>query len=128
MALRTPQQYIELSEEEMTYRDGGISFGRNWWNSRNSVSTTIDIALLCFGIWSLNGRSASKWIGSNTSKVAGAIAKIFNISISTRKRIMATIVGLSGIAGISVGSIVALGIDAADGYLGSVGLDGYCFG
>lgn len=128
MELSLPMNYVELNQEEMMYLDGGLSFGRNWWNSRETIAAGIDVALLLFGIWSVEGQAAKKWIPNNVNNIAGATVKYFSVSISMRKKIVATISGLAGITSLSVGYFVAWGIDAADGWFGSYGNDGYCFG
>ncbi|HFN7475066.1 TPA: SP_0115 family bacteriocin-like peptide, partial [Streptococcus pneumoniae] len=42
MELVLPNNYVDLEQEEMMYLDGG-GVGRNWWNSRGSFATVLDV-------------------------------------------------------------------------------------
>ncbi|HHD9224438.1 TPA: SP_0115 family bacteriocin-like peptide, partial [Streptococcus pneumoniae] len=47
MELVLPNNYVALEQEEMMYLDGG-GVGRNWWNSRGSFATVLDVDLAIY--------------------------------------------------------------------------------
>lgn len=129
MQLVLPNNYVELDQEEMIYLDGGWGFGKNWWNSTESVTNVINYGLVLIGIWSPKGQAAINWIKNNTKVIEEIAARIWGFSQTTFFRVMASINGaLSIFANFSIGGIIANGIDYADKWFGSAGYDGYCFG
>lgn len=125
MELVLPNNYVEIEEEEMMYLDGGWN---GWWNSVTTIAFTVDAVLACFGIWSLKGSAAKRWINKNAYSAVGKVARYFGWSYATTGKVTRTVLALGSIAGLSVGFFVAKGIDGADGWFGGTSWNGYCFG
>jgi hypothetical protein len=124
--LQMPENYVEMTDEEMMYLDGGRMnfFGKNWWNSRGTVATGINVALLATGLglatysWGYVGKHAVK---TQRHKIISAINKVLGSKAGTFAN---TGIGVAlEIAASSIGDAVAYGLDWADG-----SCNGYVFG
>lgn len=122
-ALVMPRSYAVMSEEEMTYVEGG----NGWYNSRGFIAAAIDIGIAVVtagqaiaGIYAIKAflKSNSRKIVKNVSKT---LLKYFG-SVSASVVSCAIDVALIA-AGTSIGGLIAYGLDYADGKL-----NGYVFG
>lgn len=118
-----PETYAVVSEEEMTYVDGG----NGWWNSVGFIGGLIDVAIICFtagqavcGIYAMkkflknNARKLVKNVSKAIMKMVGSVASVLITSaIEIALTCFAT----------SIGGLIALGLDWVDGKR-----NGYVFG
>ncbi|HFE9851871.1 TPA: argininosuccinate lyase [Enterococcus faecalis] len=126
MELILPQNYVEISEEEMMYLDGG-GLGKHWYNSRGNVATIIDVASIAIAGWGAVSSAVKvrKLLRTNvgkrlTSGVAIQLSRHFGSAVG-RAFSAALNVGLT-MCSASIGSIAAMGLDRIDGRY-----DGYIF-
>lgn len=126
MNLVLPKNYVEVTEEEMMYLDGG-GFGKHWWNKRGNVATVIDVAAAAIAGWGAISSAVAvrKLLRSNvgkrlTSGVAIQLSRHFGSAVGNAFA-GALNIGLTAINS-SIGGIAAYGLDRIDGRL-----DGYVF-
>ncbi|HGQ1211331.1 TPA: argininosuccinate lyase [Streptococcus pneumoniae] len=110
MELVLPNNYVALEQEEMMYLDGG-GVGRNWWNSRGSFATVLDVGLAIYsgGATIYSAYAISSLIIKHVGSAAGHL-------VNTALNVALTVTGFS------LGGAIAYGADWADG-----SLDGYIF-
>ncbi|MBL1229994.1 argininosuccinate lyase [Enterococcus sp. BWB1-3] len=126
MEMVLPQNYVEVTEEEMMYLDGG-GLGKHWYNKRGNVACIIDVAAAAIAGWGAisSAIKVRKLLKSNvgkrlTSGVAVQLSRYFGSAVG--KAFSAALnIGLT-ICSASIGSIAAMGLDKVDGRY-----DGYIF-
>lgn len=126
MDLVLPKNYVEVTEEEMMYLDGG-GLGKHWWNKRGNVATVIDVAAAAIAGWGAisSALAVRKLLKTNVGKrltsgvaiqlsrqLGSAVGHAFSGALN---------IGLTAINS-SIGGIAAYGLDRVDGRL-----DGYVF-
>lgn len=118
MNINLPLKYQELGQDEMMYLDGG-GVGKNWWNSRGAVGGAIDgIIWLVPALKSLNELAK---VGKLVK--AGRVYIRENINSALKRVWLSALSGvvlgavnlIIGLAGSSIGSLIAYGLDRADG-------------
>lgn len=126
MDLVLPKNYVEVTEEEMMYLDGG-GLGKHWWNKRGNVATFIDVAAAAIAGWGAisSALAVRKLLTTNlgkrlTSGVAIQLSRQFGSAVGHAFS-GALNIGLIAINS-SIGGIAAYGLDRVDGRL-----DGYVF-
>ncbi len=126
MDLVLPKNYVEVTEEEMMYLDGG-GLGKQWWNKRGNVATVIDVAAAAIAGWGAisSALAVRKLLKTNvgkrlTSGVAIQLSRQFGSAVGHAFS-GALNIGLTAI-NLSIGGIAAYGLDRVDGRL-----DGYVF-
>lgn len=121
--LQMPNNYVLIDNEEMEYLDGG---GNGWWNSTwfvggaingllYLVAPSIQAASKSLKAGSTLGRALS-WAGATKNTMVNAAVKLltkvgFKVTASTVTRAVGAIWAFSGL---SIGSIIANGIDKVD--------------
>lgn len=132
-ALVMPGSYAVMSEDEMTYVEGGSS-GNGFWNKASTIGTAINIIvkLLPLTCWMSSMTKAGKALRTVVS-LAGYTKKAFVNMVSNwivkaglcaTKSVATQVVGaVWGLTGLSLGYMIAKGIDMIDG-----NCNGYCFG
>ena len=126
MDLVLPKNYVEVTEEEMMYLDGG-GLWKHWWNKRGNVATVIDVAAAAIAGWGAisSALAVRKLLKTNvgkrlTSGVAIQLSRQFGSAVGHAFS-GALNIGLTAINS-SIGGIAAYGLDRVDGRL-----DGYVF-
>lgn len=126
MDLVLPENYVEVTEEEMMCLDGG-GLGKHWWNKRGNVATVIDVAAAAIAGWGAisSALAVRKLLKTNvgkrlTSGVAIQLSRQFGSAVGHAFS-GALNIGLTAI-NLSIGGIAAYGLDRVDGRL-----DGYVF-
>lgn len=129
-ALVMPSNYAVMSEEEMTYVEGG----NGWYNSQAFVAGAIDTILYLVPVIAAANSAckagkalnvALKAVGATKQAlINGAVTLLKKIGFNVSKSVVSTAVGaIWTFAGLSIGGLIAMGIDRADG-----NYNGYCFG
>ncbi|WP_208559619.1 argininosuccinate lyase [Marinilactibacillus kalidii] len=124
MELVMPKQYVEIEEEEMMYLDGGV---KEWYNKTGFIAGALNVAILAYsgGTSYFAGRAAVKLIKSQKGQITRLVQAqlIKHIGKASAGLVGTGInIGLT-IGGTSIGSMIATGLDIADGRK-----NGYVFG
>lgn len=131
-ALVMPCSYVTMKEEEMTYVEGG-GLGKHWYNSTGFIGGAIEgllylvptIAAISKATKLGKGlQTAMKFIGMTKTALINGLTKIGQkVSSKITASVVSKAVGFVWTTGgLSVGSLIAMGIDRADGHK-----DGYIF-
>ncbi|MFZ7122029.1 MAG: hypothetical protein ACOWWH_13900 [Eubacteriaceae bacterium] len=123
-ALVMPSSCVIVNDEEMTYVQGGAN---GWWNSRRTIATLIDVALIVITAGqALASQAALKaFLKANKNKIAYQIrGKLMQKFAVTASSWIFTGINIAlTVAGSSLGGMIAYGLDWADG-----NLNGYVLG
>ncbi len=131
-ALVMPSSYSVMNEEEMTYVEGG----NGWYNSTAFIGSAIDVALYAIPALAAANKACKAGKAVRAAIAAVKMTKKKLISVVTGKlasigfsKAAQNLVGIAvgciwTAAGLSIGGLVAYGIDCVD----SNRHNGYCFG
>ena len=119
-ALVMPSRYAVMDSDEMTYVEGG-GIGEHWFNKKNFVIMTIDVAVAVAtgvsgalsaarakSIWNscvLRDRITRAAAAKLSGYIGGAFAKLFSCALTV----------VSIISGVTMGTIIANALDRVDG-------------
>ena len=133
MALQMPSRYVEVSDDEMMYVEGGA------WNSTRNIGLAIDILALAIpALWGVvsyyRTASATAKFAQVASTMSRAALRSAFVDLSVKashKTGIACLAGLGGaifniaftLSGCSLGGVMAEAIDRLDGKNNNV-----CFG
>ena len=126
-----PANYAVVSEDEMTYVDGG---GKHWYNSVDFVAGSIDVLLWMLPNLGVVNTALNN--GGSLSTVLGAVGvgkdKLVGFAVNALKKVgikkasqktVERAIGLVWVySRLTIGTLIAEGIDSADGCD-----DGYLF-
>ncbi|HET5307764.1 TPA: SP_0115 family bacteriocin-like peptide [Streptococcus pneumoniae] len=121
MELVLPNNYVALEQEEMMYLDGG-GVGCNWWNSRGSFATVLDVDLAIYsgGATIYSAYAIKKAISANRGAITRTLRSLIIKHVgSAAGHLVNTALTVTGFL---LGGAIAYGVDWADG-----SLDGYIF-
>ncbi|VKV09132.1 Membrane protein [Streptococcus pneumoniae] len=125
MELVLPNNYVALEQEEMMYLDGG-GVDRNWWNSRGSFATVLDVGLAIYsgGATIYSAYAIKKAISANRGAITRTLRSLIIKHVgSAAGHLVNTALNVAlTVTGFSLGGAIAYGADWADG-----SLDGYIF-
>jgi hypothetical protein len=125
MALQMPSNYVEVTEDEMMYVDGG-GIGKHWYNKVGVVSTGLDVALIAItgGVAISSTVALKKFVKSNRKKLIKTVeGQLYKMIGSAAAGYASTAIDIAlVVGGTSIGSMIAEGFDRADGKN-----DGYLF-
>ncbi|MFA9413990.1 argininosuccinate lyase [Streptococcus sp. E29BA] len=123
MELVLPNNYVVLEQEEMMYIDGG-GFGKNWWNSRGTLATGIDVALAAYSLAStISGIGLKATIRAHRGTITRVLERELGKYLPSKIGIATGVVNLALTAvGTSIGGLLAFGADWIDGRI-----DGYIY-
>ncbi len=129
-ALKMPSNYVPLTEEEMTYVDGGYSFLNDetmkWCKYKTSTfATFIDVMAACATVSLSAGATvyaASQKVGSKlVGKIISVVTKLQGWATSSvESRYISSIVA-TATASLTIGGLIANAMDRGD----RGGYDGY---
>ena len=131
-ALVMPSSYAVMNEEEMTYVEGG-GLGKHWYNSTGFIGGAIEGLLYLVPVLAAVSKAtklgkglsaAMKLVGISKEALISGLTKIGQKVCSkiTKSAVSKAIGFVWTVGGMSLGGIIATGLDYADGCK-----DGYIF-